>query len=228
MNGLVLMLAATTFGVDYGWRRLEDGQLEYVIGLDSDTLQALEDGLSVRSDIPRDVRGVRRIRILKSTGNLPRDPVPSSPPSEKTPKDPPEDPPNTPNDPPLPDPSAANDSLPDNGLADGFSKPPDMLRPPPRGEGLIEQVSGSSNPPESHGRAKDEAESGTPTVDDRRPLQATTSANSSRPWGWLSAALLGLIVSVGLNFYQGWITLGIRRRYHHVVDRMRAAGADAV
>jgi hypothetical protein len=226
MNLSILLIAVATFGIEEGWRRTDDGQIEYVVQLDPAAVEALRDGLSVRSDIPPQVQGVRRVRIFLGEGPLPRVAMPKPELS-------------------APEPPRENASI----------DPPNTLRPPPDGARFVEPATHESSPeepraperntdPYDDGRYAGDDRGFTPTVppdgvdppgdlpvdqprfdDPAQTVPASTSPNTGAPeprnsWGWLSAALVALAASVGLNFYQGWVTFGLRRRYHSVVDRL--------
>jgi len=51
------------------------------------------------------------------------------------------------------------------------------------------------------------------------------AALDAKPWGWLMLAMMGLFVSLGLNFFLGWITWGFRQRYDAVLDQLHSARA---
>lgn len=71
MNGL-LLLAAAMVGVDVGWQPLAGGGFEYIIQIEPDALEALAAGHDILSEIPEELRGVRRYRITVGTDPLPR------------------------------------------------------------------------------------------------------------------------------------------------------------
>lgn len=72
MNGMVLLLALAAPGIDYGWRPGADGQLEYIVQLEPELVEALRLGREVRSDIHPQARGMRRFIIRQGTGELPQ------------------------------------------------------------------------------------------------------------------------------------------------------------
>jgi hypothetical protein len=63
MNAIALMVAMSATGIDCGWHQLEDGDVEYVIQIEPMMVDQLKDGFIVTSEIPEDLRGVRRFRI---------------------------------------------------------------------------------------------------------------------------------------------------------------------
>lgn len=82
MNGLALLIATATLGLDYGWQPTTDGQLEYIIQIEPVTLVALRGGQELVSQIDPYVQGVRRFRIrvggemVPRRGQPPRQPAP--------------------------------------------------------------------------------------------------------------------------------------------------------
>ena len=79
MQGLAILLAATSLGVDYGWQPAEDGNLEYIIQIEPELIAALQKGEAIISEIDPEVRNVRRFRIQIGSGPVPRISKPSSP-----------------------------------------------------------------------------------------------------------------------------------------------------
>lgn len=45
------------------------------------------------------------------------------------------------------------------------------------------------------------------------PPASPPEASAAKPWGWLTLAVLGLFISLGFNFFLGWVTWGFRQRY---------------
>jgi hypothetical protein len=78
MGKLVLLLTAA-LGPDVGWQPLPDGGFEYVIQFDGQMLDVLRSGQDFTSDIPPDLRGVRRYRITVGSGEVPRTGTPPPP-----------------------------------------------------------------------------------------------------------------------------------------------------
>lgn len=68
----IILVAAATLGVDYGWQPRAGGGFEYIIQLEPETLQSLQRGEDVVSDIPPYLRNVRGYRITVGTGEVPR------------------------------------------------------------------------------------------------------------------------------------------------------------
>jgi hypothetical protein len=75
MNSLAILVAAATLGVDFGWQHTQNGQLEYLIQIEPALLQSLEAGLPITSELPPEVRGVRRFKITVGNQKLPREAI---------------------------------------------------------------------------------------------------------------------------------------------------------
>jgi len=76
MNALLVSIAVATLGIDYGWQRLPEGGMQYIIQLNPQTLEALRAGQSIESDIPAGAGEVRSYRIIVGQGALPHDTPP--------------------------------------------------------------------------------------------------------------------------------------------------------
>ena len=59
---------------------------------------------------------------------------------------------------------------------------------------------------------------GSPAVD-----ELSTSPTEAKPWGWFILSLLALSISVGLNFFLGWVNWGFRQRYETLLDRFHSS-----
>lgn len=82
MNGIALLLAAATVGVDFGWQPSPDGGLEYIIQIEPVALAGLAEGHDILSQVDPYVRNVRRFRIRVGTEDPPRR---GTPPEKSTP-----------------------------------------------------------------------------------------------------------------------------------------------
>jgi len=70
MNHFAAVVLVLTLGVDVGWQPLEDGELEYVVQIEPDLWELMRDGEEITSELPPDIRGVRRYRIKVGTEPL--------------------------------------------------------------------------------------------------------------------------------------------------------------
>jgi hypothetical protein len=73
MSGVLACIAAALVGVDYGWRPLPGGGMEYIIQVEPGTREALRSDEAIESDVPPEVRDVRHFRFVVGTKKLPRD-----------------------------------------------------------------------------------------------------------------------------------------------------------
>ena len=73
MPGIAILIAAASLGVDYGWRKTQDGQLEYIIQIEPGLLETIRGGEEITSEIHPDAAGVRRFCIRVGSGALPRE-----------------------------------------------------------------------------------------------------------------------------------------------------------
>ena len=71
MHGLTLLLIAA-IGVDVGWKPTENGELEYIIQIAPEQLQAFKTGDVIEVGVRPMLRSVRRYRIVVGTDPLPR------------------------------------------------------------------------------------------------------------------------------------------------------------
>ena len=76
MNAMALMIVAATMGVDYGWHKVADGEWEYIIQIEPALLDTLSKGQALVSQIPPELKGIRRFRIQIGQGEVPREAVP--------------------------------------------------------------------------------------------------------------------------------------------------------
>ncbi len=228
--GPMLLLAAASFGVDFGWQPIAGGGVEYIIQIEPELLESLASGRAdIVSEIPPFLRGVRSYRITVGTGPLPHhgEPPPVAGALEED------------QDAGIPGP----DKDPLAGAFDGAGAKP------LRQSGTKRSAQGEVNPaayeeddadgPELTGAAEDQSANGgdatrrhtgvdrksgqaardsaadqdVPSPSDQDTQPGAASATSSRPWLPLGLALIALCASLAGNAYQGWLTLALRQRY---------------
>ncbi len=68
----VTMLLSAGLLTDYGWQMNSQGELEYIVQIEPELLDSLRRGEEIVSEIPADLRNVRRVRIRVGTGPVPR------------------------------------------------------------------------------------------------------------------------------------------------------------
>ena len=94
MNAILPLLSLAVLGVDTGWTSLEGGGHEYIIQIEPELLKLMQQGKVVASDIPPELRGARRYRIVVGDGPLPgQGTAPPRQPPEKPPAVSPAEPP---------------------------------------------------------------------------------------------------------------------------------------
>ena len=76
MNAIAILLTTAALGVDYGWHRGPDGEWEYIIQIEPALVDTLSRGQALVSQMPPELRGVRRFRIQIGQGEVPRDQLP--------------------------------------------------------------------------------------------------------------------------------------------------------
>ncbi|MCC6126604.1 MAG: hypothetical protein IT426_16710 [Pirellulales bacterium] len=77
----ILLVAALTLGIEYGWEPLPEGGMKYIVQFDPAALEeARQADIELESNVPSDVGDVRSISIRLGTGQLPRK---SSPPKSE-------------------------------------------------------------------------------------------------------------------------------------------------
>lgn len=80
MTGIVICLSAAAMGVDYGWKPLAGGGIEYIIQVEPQMVDSLKSGRDIFSDLPRTAQPIRSYRITVGTVRLPHhgEPPPDS------------------------------------------------------------------------------------------------------------------------------------------------------
>ena len=72
MNGLIVFVATAALGVEFGYQPATDGGLEYIVQVEPELIESMEEGLEITSDIPPEASNVSRIRVRIGKGMLPR------------------------------------------------------------------------------------------------------------------------------------------------------------
>jgi hypothetical protein len=119
MTTLTMLIGLATLGVETGWQPVDDGALEYIIQIEPSLLDALRDGQPITSEIPAELKGVRRYKIVVGKAQLPRTDLPAPPGS--TPAGPTALAQGSPGTPPPPAASLPGGSLPSGSLPGGSS-----------------------------------------------------------------------------------------------------------
>lgn len=77
MNTLVMCIALVAGGIDAGWERRPEGGMEYIIQLNPETLESLQSGTPLQSDVQPSAGEVRSFRIVVGAKQLPREEPPT-------------------------------------------------------------------------------------------------------------------------------------------------------
>jgi len=239
MTTLVLLLAASSVGIEAGWKPLATGGHEYTVQIEPELVRLLETGNDLVSEVPSEIH-VRSLRITVGKGGVarvegaaaPTVAVPATPPNAtaSTPHDdmpkfgidtalppPPTDPaPDALTDAPIFDKDQPPVADKEHSLADADHPAPDSLPPSDaQAHPLSASPAGFSESPQEH-KSEKPSLGGAPGV---------TGAGAQTPWvPFLIAAVL-LCCSLGANFYLGWIAWDARNRYRAAVTKLRPAAA---
>ncbi len=188
MFGTILCVAAVTLGVEVGWEPNDNGGLEYIIQIDPDSLRSFSDGRPLRSDFPKDLRGLQTIRFQVGDNKLPR--VALAP--EKSPL--------------LDPPSIAYPAKATLSPSDipGPAKRPGKLATNPKSKRLEAQMAAFDDP----------VESDPPKPKDESPEHKSGAQIApEKPWPLLYA-VVALAVGLAAAFmYLAWVHFGMRSRY---------------
>lgn len=221
MIAITTFIAACAIGVETGWQPIEEDQLEYIIRIEPQLIEAMRDGESVVSEIPPQLRGVRRYRIVVGDADTDGGPLPriNLPPMSSEPPD---------KDPEA-DGQRSNRGDPLKQAAD-VDRSRKLLEPNllDVDEGGVQRATA-----ELASKSAKEDVTGDPSEraeNERLDLTAGDGPSSNgpssngpivtaKPWWPLSLALVGLFVSLGGNVYLTWITLNIRGRYRTLLNK---------
>lgn len=200
----VLCLATLAWGIEVGWQRLPDGQMEYIIQIEPHVLEALRGGEEIVSDIPPGLRGVRSYRIRVGTDEVPREgrlePKPVSwPPGGGAGTE-------------------AGPAQPGHGGADvPWARAPQTL---PQStdvkpvQDFREKTAGFVDP--------QPAEDKPPAAD--QDTEQPEKTEPAKPWLPLTVAWLAASGCFGGMLFAGWIAFDYRRQYRALLDRMIEGG----
>lgn len=199
MNSAALLVATALVGVDYGWRPDDDGQLEYLVQLEPALVRSMEQGTEVISELPPEVRDVRRFRISIGSAALPRENLPRrfAPRAEI--------------------PAAAIEPI-EKGVGERKAARPTSDRAPTYLRDLDGDVAASQAPPRASSPSDEK------TTSDPEPKKPAEDPESGNLMTWLIGAIVALCASLGGNLYQSWNLASARRRYYQLVDRLGLRG----
>jgi len=248
MTGVLALVAASVIGIDVGWEELPDGGFEYIIQIEPQTLESMQKGQDITSQMPPSVQGMRGYRITVGNAQLPHQGEP--PPTGPSPAAPAqsESPAPASDTPPAPEPafgapptesSAAGAATTANPAAATPQDMADADRPPPPtlpldsttkdistrtaafvGKDMTEVT--VESPPAPADNASPETAGTKPAAQDTQQdgTKAADSTSDSPPWMPLFGTALALCASVAANVFQGWNTLSLRSRYRALVAQL--------
>jgi hypothetical protein len=197
MLAQVLWFSMVIVGINAGWQPLPEGGMEYIIQLDSQTLEALKAGEPIESDIQPSAGYVRSFKIILGTTKPPRISPPATsiePPSAKTSEH-------------AQSPSA---NLPETATPGQTSPSPRTLLPDPTGKRLTA----------SSAAFVEQGESSTKSEATLQNQSETKKEEPAKPWMPLILVSLGLFASLGGNVYLTWIFADLRRRYRASLSKI--------
>lgn len=184
----VLLVAALTAGIEYGWEPLPEGGTKYIVQFDPAALEeANRAGVELESNIPSQVGDVRSIAIRLGSGQLPR----ANPPAKAE----------------LAVPGAERENPKTEGTGQADRAKPQLMQST-QGKLLATQT-GYDEPKETKEEPKNDPESKT----DAAP---SGGGELSKPWPLIGALLL-LFASLGGNGYLLWIYAELRKRHRAVL-----------
>jgi hypothetical protein len=241
LNSASLLVILATVGIQWGWEPGAGGGNTYIVQVEPELIDTFRDqGFS--SDVPPELRDIRRIEIRVGSGALPHQgetafKVPDKVTGDAT-------------KPPRLDaapadsgdtraPSDAAKATDDRGAAKQLPKTADAAPLHAASAKSAEQASfhtaepsaahrdgqssasATSTTADSHSAPRDDATASQParSPSETDPAESRDSANT--PSIPLLSALGALIVSGAGNLYLGWVHLGTRRRYREVVGQLR-------
>jgi hypothetical protein len=192
-------MAAILFGIDVGWQRSPDGDLEYIIQIEPEMLDTLREGRPIHSDIPPQLKDVRSYRIQVGTGKLPREGAEPSGADRTTTKE------------------TMAKERPDRSAAEPFAPlitpgtPADSVRAPtprelpsdPESRPIAEQPASFAQPIASAPGFKQA----------RVDTKGTSAASPEQPWLPMLIAVGTAVALFAAFVYLLWIHLEVRSRY---------------
>ncbi len=239
VHAFLLLIALATSGIQWGWEPSAGGGNTYIVQVEPELIDTFRDhGYS--SDVPPELRDIRRIEIRVGSGALPHQgetalKVPDKGADDAT------KPPRL--DATAADAAAKHDSSQEPHLADDTEPAKNLARaadpkpfanaaPKPVEQTSFKQTEPASNDGNSTNSKNSNAADNDKSLSDgakvspppRSPSELDSPAHrepSDTPSIPLLGAIGALIVSGAGNLYLGWVHLGTRRRYRDVVGQLR-------
>ena len=224
MHALIIGVTWGVLGLNAGWRPLPGSGVEYIIQIAPHEVEVFKQERIIESEVPPQVKDIRSYRIQIGNELLPR-----------------QDPPKTPSTPArptmVPEPAKAPPAKPATSAYHPFSALTSLAERYPFSQGSSaspgssaesakragEKPFGGAKAPATDRRADDKK------LDDKKPddktakTQHPASKEPAKPWVPFTVAVGALFVSLGGNFYLGWITWETRKRYRSLLRRRKKA-----
>jgi hypothetical protein len=212
MIAIATLLAASTVGIETGWQPIEADQLEYIIRIEPQLIEAMRRGEPVTSEIPPQLRDVRRYRIVIGGGEsggeaLPRIDLPQPPPNELESS---------------PERTTSDEADPGESVNTSEHKTSvvEDQEVQPAGAKLVLPAPSAVEPEnEDSGTAVATANELTRSNRQGRVSNSETSVVESKQWWVWSLVLVGLFASLGGNVFLTWMTVDTRTKYRLLLRR---------
>ncbi len=239
MGVVSFLFAAAAFAVQFGWTPLPDGGNEYVIQVEPQLMSTFEkEGFT--SDVPPELRDIRRIRVHVGTDPIPNHGVTALKPPLDVP----------------PDQRPSARSVYDSkftlagGVGDAtptgsrpakvniFQTEEDELNSDSKPKSAASRSTVTNASEQTHGHfnssdaGSDEFDNGPSSAKSPMRVPPTPAGEKlaakepEQPLTPMIAAVVALFASIGGNIYLGWLHVGTRRQYQDVVRQLRAAESD--
>ena len=236
MLGTFLLVTTALVGIDVGWEPDSQGQLQYIVQIQPEMIQAMVEGRAIEFDVLPEHQGVRRFRFQVGKESLPQigSPVPQ-PPVETAAKEPP--PANLPHLGPQSGTQSPDNTHPDQPITHLNDKPTNQQIPERTTTRALPSLDQSRLPDSPSSPSTSSAPGIFATDPETHPIRekkatynksvdGQTSPEVADPPSPLDETLkVPLIItsttaaSLLMAFlYLCWIHLGMRRRYHRLLD----------
>ncbi len=237
VGAVSFLLAAGVMGIQFGWTPLPEGGHEYVVQVEPALMSTFEkEGFS--SDVPPELRDIRRIVIQVGSGPVPNRGVTAlKPPLEaagnlRPPAASVYDARALTTAPGRSGSSAADQrpSLKTMFQADDDDERPKKAAAKSRSDVNLtadESRFSKFDPPGKMTSYESDASTQSPSHLSPKPSSSfggsvSGEGDGGKPWLPLSLAMVALFASIGGNVYLGWLHYGTRRQYQAVVEQLRA------
>lgn len=196
MTNLLVLVAATGIGIDFGWETVAGGGKQYYLRLDRETVDSLLAGENITSELPESLSDVRSV-VLTTIDALPnegKEPPRAIVAIQPGPRDDYEE-------------WESDDGEVELVSAHGGTK-----------SGRGKDHKSKDDEADGADAEKGDAEKTTGKIQEREPpspsdVNHSREAGGPATGGWMPIVLMLLFFSIGLNWYLGWVHANLRRRY---------------